>query len=182
MCGETAAALLSCVLCLNARALILIHRTFMCILHIFSCTTVSRCARAFEVEPPASSVDGPDPCALYTESLASTVSRYPNVACAREALGLYMPSARADAFTTGRGTHDPCEAGSCATASYCLSGVAHDNCLPHRRAHCAHVAQHSSRPAQRRRRRTCEGGACMRWYGIGDWDCMRVMCCVRVRT
>ena len=50
-----------------------------------------------EVEP----VDGHDPCALYTESLASTVSRYPNVACAREALGLYMPSARADAFTTG---------------------------------------------------------------------------------
>ena len=71
---------------------------------------------------------------------------------------------------------------ACATASYCLSGVAHDNCLPHRRAHCAHVAQHSSRPAQRRRRRTCEGGACMRWYGIGDRACMRVMCCVRVRT
>ena len=46
-------------------------------------------------------VDGPDPCALYTESQASTVSRYPNVACTREALGLYMPSARADAFTTG---------------------------------------------------------------------------------
>ena len=81
-----------------------------------------------------------------------------------------------------RGTHDPCEAGSCATASYCLSGVAHDNCLPHRRARRARVAAHSSGPAQRRRRRTCEGGACMRWYGIGDRACMHVMCCVRVRT
>lgn len=59
---------------------------------------IEMCSRSsVEVEP----VDGPDPCALYTESQASTVSRYPNVACAREALGLYMPSARADAFTTG---------------------------------------------------------------------------------
>ena len=61
MCGETAAALLSCVLCLNARALRLIHRTFMCILHIFSCTTVSRCARAGSATSRSSPSTDPTP-------------------------------------------------------------------------------------------------------------------------
>ena len=164
------------------RALLYLFTELSCAYFTYSVAqrgSIAGCASSVEVEP----VDGPDPCALYTESLASTVSRYPNVACARVKLsGCTCQVPEPTHLQPERGTHDPCEAGSCATASYCLSGVAHDNCLPHRRAHCAHVAQHSSRPAQRRRRRICEGGPCMRWYGIGDRACMRVMCCVRVRT
>ena len=176
MCGETAAALLSCVLCLNARALILIHRTFMCILHTFSCTTVSRCSRractagsaSGEVEPrrtrplrPVHRISGKHCIALFERDL-----------CASEALGLYMLSARADAFTTGA-WHPRSDVKLAAAPQHPPAlWRAHDNCLPNRRARCAHVAPHSSRPAQRRRRRTCEEGPCMRWYGIGDRACV----------
>ena len=164
MCGETAAALLSCVLCLNARALILSHRTFMCIRHIFSCTTAHRvhAARASRSSPATDPT--PAPC---TPSLRQAQYRAIRTWLAHAKLsGCTCQVPEPTHLQPERGTHDPCEAGSCATASYCLSGVAHDNCLPHRRAHCAHVAQHSSRPAQRRRRRICEGGPCMRWYGM----------------
>ena len=162
MCGETAAALLSCVLCLNARALILIHRTFMCILHIFSCTTAHRVHAARASRSSPSTDPTPAPCTPnLRQAQYRAIRTWPAQGCTCQ-----VPEPTH--LQPERGTHDPCEAGSCATASYCLSGVAHDNCLPHRRAHCAHVAQHSSRPAQRRRRRICEGGPCMRWYGIGD--------------
>ena len=180
MCGETAAALLSCVLCLNARALILIHRTFMCILHIFSCTTAHRVHAARASRSSPSTDPTPAPC---TPNLWQAQYRAIRTWPAHAKLsGCTCQVPEPTHLQPERGTHDPCEAGSCATASYCLSGVAHDNCLPHRRARRARVAAHSSGPAQRRRRRTCEGGACMRWYGIGDRACMRVMCCVRVRT